>query len=697
MTFKNISSLLLLIIFTFSNSYAQKQKELDKVLKDAFWTNCPKEFKLTQEPQIWKNESAVILANSYELIISKEVRPVKVVEIAKQTYHFRVKLNDKAAVEAYSILDFINNRSTNKLFGDTKSYLYYGIKIVKVDGIEKELDLKNIDNINPVDKKIAIPGLEEGDILDFFISVKNEYDASIFYHKDIVEMELLENNYPTVYRSIFFKFPGRYKVYHNSYNGAPKFTTTSNADGLEYKFVDTMRTKASDILGKYPHRTSPEIRYRFSAKNYSYYDYKEYNRYDYMDGLSYVEDFMDKRFNESTDTLQLLNELFLMLRSPIYMYQFSPGYPLYEPMNYMMVRKSLVLYISDYLSKKDISHDVIIVPRKSIGPFENLIDFSSCEYIVRVKKPKLAYFGIPIPFRLPNQIPYMLEGMEGSVNEHTFHLKYNKHSNEVIPVSKPEDNQTVLHMDMMLDEADLTKIKVKREFTVKGNNKEDHQYLIYTNYDYLKEYDQTKYEQNSSGKLKEVIEKFKKEQLNFEQRITQDYLKRDKKMVASIQIYMDVKVSDYKNLNIKSIGMWPESPTTQYSDEFTIEKLVKNSDANYIIDFGKIIGRQNIIKDEDRVRTVDIYINYPKSYDDEYTFTIPDGYSVEGLENFNKSSINETGGFISSAEIKDGKLIVKTREYFNANYYPVNKWEDLLKFLDTYMEFYNTKLLLRKN
>jgi hypothetical protein len=337
------------------------------------------------------------------------------------------------------------------------------------------------------------------------------------------------------------------------------------------------------------------------------------------------------------------------------------------------------------------------VPRKSIGPFENLIDFSSCEYIVRVKKPKLAYFGIPIPFRLPNQIPYMLEGMEGSVNEHTFHLKYNKHSNEVIPVSKPEDNQTVLHMDMMLDEADLTKIKVKREFTVKGNNKEDHQYLIYTNYDYLKEYDQTKYEQNSSGKLKEVIEKFKKEQLNFEQRITQDYLKRDKKMVASIQIYMDVKVSDYKNLNIKSIGMWPESPTTQYSDEFTIEKLVKNSDANYIIDFGKIIGRQNIIKDEDRVRTVDIYINYPKSYDDEYTFTIPDGYSVEGLENFNKSSINETGGFISSAEIKDGKLIVKTREYFNANYYPVNKWEDLLKFLDTYMEFYNTKLLLRKN
>jgi hypothetical protein len=116
-----------------------------------------------------------------------------------------------------------------------------------------------------------------------------------------------------------------------------------------------------------------------------------------------------------------------------------------------------------------------------------------------------------------------------------------------------------------------------------------------------------------------------------------------------------------------------------------------------MIDFGKLLEKQVEVKGEDRVRKVDIYMGYPRSYDHEYVFTLPEGYSIEGLENFNKYAINKTGGFISSAEVKDGKLTVKTRKYFNENYYPVNKWEDLLKFLDASVDFYNAKLLLRKN
>jgi len=697
---KKLTGLFFLTVFALSNTYAQKQKELDKVLKDAFWTNCPKEFKVMKEPEIWKNESAVILANSYEFTLTKETHGLKLIAVLKHSFHFRVKLMDKASIEEYSELDFDNNRSTSRLSGNTTSYRYVGIKIVKANGEEKELDLSKsvaTDYNSSSDNKIAVPDLEPGDILDYFISVKNEYDAAILSYNDIVEMELLENKYPTLYRSIYYLLPNRYAIYDFPYNGAPNFKSNYSGDEAAFKFVDTMRAKAPDILWNYPYRTSPEIRYRLTIKGYNYKDNMKYNNNAYMNGLAYVEDYMNKNFKKSTDTIQILNELFLMLRSPIYLNQFSNGYPLYEPMNYAGIGKGLTLYISDYLSKKKIAHDVIIVPRRSTGPFEKQIDFSGCEYIVRVKKPKLMYFAVPVPFRLPNEIPYILEGMEGSVHEFYRNLSYEDKPSEVMPVSKPEDNQSFVHMDLTLDEADFSKMKVRREYNVKGNNKQYHQYLIYTNYDYLKEYDQPKYEQHSSVAVGSVIAQFKKERLKFEQRAAQDYLERDKKITDAIESEMSVKVSEYKNFNMKSIGMWPESPTTQYSDEFTIENLIKKVGPNYMIDFGKLLEKQVEVKGEDRVRKVDIYMGYPRSYDHEYVFTLPEGYSIEGLENFNKYAINKTGGFISSAEVKDGKLTVKTRKYFNENYYPVNKWEDLLKFLDASVEFYNAKLLLRKN
>ncbi len=687
--------------FATIESSAQKQKELDKVLKDNFWTYCPKEFKVTKEPEIWKNESAVIMASAYEYTVGKEIRGLKTWAILKHSVHFRIKLMDKASIEEYSELNFNNNRVSSRAFGGTTSYRYVGIKIVKANGTEKELDLtKSVtaDYNSSSDNKIAVPDLEPGDILDYFITSKNEYDAALMSYNDIIETELLENKYPTVYRSLYYVLPSSYSIYDYSYNGAPKFSTDRSPDDVAFKFVDTMRAKAPDILWNYPYRTSPEIRYRLSRSNsYDYKDNMKFNNYAYMEGLAYVEDFMNKNFKKSTDTLLILQELFLMLRSPIYLNQFSKGYPLYEPMNYAGIGKNIALFISDYLSKKKIAHDVLIAPKRNTGPFEKQIDFSACEYMIRIKKPRLMYFAVPIPFRLPNDVPYLLEGMEAAVYKFEQRLEYSNMPSEVIRVSKPEDNQTLIRLNLSLAEGDFSKMIVKRGSLIRGNNKQYHQYLIYTNYDYLKEYDKPKYEQHSSVAMGTVVAQFKKEREKFEQRAAQDYLERDKKMLESVESEMGVKVSDYKNLLVKSIGMWPESPLTEYSDEFTIDNMVKKVGQNYILDFGKLMEKQTEVKDEDRIRKVDIYMNYPRAYDDEYIFTLPEGYTVEGLENFNKYAINKTGGFISSAVVQDGKLIVKTRKYFNENYYPANKWTELLKFLDASVEFYNAKLLLRKN
>ena len=697
MKVKSVFGLIVFLSLTFIDVSAQKGKEVDFKLKEKLWTNCPAEFKVAEVPLKWKNESAVILARQYEYTLQIEGKHL----VLKQNFHIRIKLIDRAAVEDYSELNFDNNKVSTRISGNTSSYRNIGIKIVKANGTEKELDLTTAvssDYNSGSENKIAVPDLEPGDILDYFIAVKKEFDQYSIYYSDLVDSELLEYKYPTVYNSIFYLLPKRYNLFSYAYNGAPNFKEERTYDDATFKLIDTMRSKLSDALWNYPNRTAPEIRFRFSTM--SYFNFEKLMVYEnnvYFAGIALVDDFMNLNFKGETDTLKLLNELFLMFRNPIYLSYFSKDYPLFEPLDYGRLDRSITLYISDYLTKRKIKHDVIIVPSRASGPFEKQIDRSNCEYIIRVKKPVLTYFSLPLPFRLPNELPYINEGMDASVNETMSLGYYKKMPSMVIPISKPEDNLSSIKMELSIDSSDNSKIKIKRNSFITGNNKSYYQYLIYTNYDYLKEYDLPKYEQYGSIAIGGIVKRYREEKKKFEQRLTQDYIERDKKIISSIESDMDVTIVDYNNLQIKSIGMWPSSPNTVYSDEFVITNIIKKVGQNYIIDFGKLIEKQSEVKDSARVRKMFVYMNYPRTFENQFEFKLPEGYSVEGLENFNKYAINKTGGFVSSAEVKEGILIVKTKKYFNENFYPANKWPDILKFLDASVEFYTTKLLLRKN
>jgi hypothetical protein len=111
---------------------------------------------------------------------------------------------------------------------------------------------------------------------------------------------------------------------------------------------------------------------------------------------------------------------------------------------------------------------------------------------------------------------------------------------------------------------------------------------------------------------------------------------------------------------------------------------------------GHLIEQQTTIKDEQKIRTVDIYMDYPRSYNHEFTFIIPNGYTVEGLENFNNKVENATGGFVSSANIEGKALVVKTKKYYAKNYYPAADWPSITAFLNASVNFYNAKILLKK-
>jgi hypothetical protein len=89
-------------------------------------------------------------------------------------------------------------------------------------------------------------------------------------------------------------------------------------------------------------------------------------------------------------------------------------------------------------------------------------------------------------------------------------------------------------------------------------------------------------------------------------------------------------------------------------------------------------------------------MSYARSFTNEINFTIPDGYTVEGLENLNKEVKNNTGGFISTAKVEGNILKITTKKYYSGSYFAAAEWSKMVEFLGAAVDFTNAKVLLKK-
>ena len=124
--------------------------------------------------------------------------------------------------------------------------------------------------------------------------------------------------------------------------------------------------------------------------------------------------------------------------------------------------------------------------------------------------------------------------------------------------------------------------------------------------------------------------------------------------------------------------------------------MVKKAGPNYTVNVGALIGSQANIKDTELNRQYDIYLNHPVNHSYQVVLTIPDGYTVSGVDNLNVNVTNATGGFISTASVADNKLTIKTQKYYASNYLPKSSWPDMVKFLRAAYDFSQKKILLKK-
>lgn len=681
--------LLAALIFCAAQSLLAQTKAEENI-KEEMWTTPPPEFKTTDVPEKWKNESAVVLALERKYVGDFAIRGVGTkFYVEKLNVHFRIKLLDKAAVTDYSELSFNDKTVRTNMFGRASSYNIIGIKVIKPNGSGKEVDLsKGVKNDSGSDKdmKIPIPNLEPGDIIDYFVAIKDESQMMPNFGDEVI----LEGKYPIVTNLVSFSIPHQFELHSKPYNGAPDLKKTTVKNDEIYSLRVAMQEKQPDLLWDYEYRTAPQVRYTItSGGEKPDYETKAStmlrNFSMNTSDVGPIEDYLNGNFKKEKDPKKIIEEVFLLLRNPIYKKAYFST-PQDDPLHQYYASDLFFALIDKTLKRKRISYDVLLVSSRTYGALSTVVNFSPCDFLIRVNTTPPIFIQRPSPFTLPGDIPYYFEGMEGVRSTS---------SPTGVPVSTKEQNVNITGMKLSLDPADATKLKVERTNIAKGHTKPSHQYLVFTNYDYLKEYDQPKYQVESSRLLGGIIKDYNKEKKKFEQRMAQDYNDRDDRMKSDIESSMEVKVSDYK-LTVKNIGMWPTKPDTEYDDTFTLENITKKAGPNTILELGKLIEKQTEVKPEQMTRTRDVYMDYARAFLQELTFTIPNGYTVEGLEAFNKNVVNDAGGFISSATVAGNILTIKTNKYYNNNYLEAANWKKITPFLAAAVEFYNAKVLLKK-
>ena len=131
-------------------------------------------------------------------------------------------------------------------------------------------------------------------------------------------------------------------------------------------------------------------------------------------------------------------------------------------------------------------------------------------------------------------------------------------------------------------------------------------------------------------------------------------------------------------------------------EKYSLDGVVKKAGNKLIIDLGRMIGSQVALEKEEYERDLDIYQDYARTFKNEITLTIPEGYKVEDVSAFNVKIDNESGLFECTAVVEGDKLILKTSKIYKTNYLPADKWPLMTAFLDEAYNLTQKKLLLTK-
>ncbi|MEY8849169.1 DUF3857 domain-containing protein [Psychroserpens sp. XS_ASV72] len=723
------SRFLLLVLFVFSTSAFSQSKE-EMAAKDFFWGANDNYHDANEIPSEWENESAVVIYKNENYDFHKFGKNVTYTTSVRK----RIKLLDKAAVEEFSEFSFTKRfrsskgRYTWKKRGNT----FVGVKIVKPDGSVTEINVDEEAVEVDGETKIAIPNLEVGDIIDYYSYRKEPFKSTYAFGFDPVETSLNEE-YPIMDFKLFFETENDFFINFKSFNGAPdlKELPTDKNNMRRYELTETNIPKRDFTRWFYPLVELPSYKFqvyfarsgKFEDRALAFLPEKE-DIIKTSVSDEEVLDLYDSRFKPDGDVgdvksffkgKSFKNDAEKVISGYYYMRHYYltryieaayardaniSSYPFEVYKNnvvFIQNQKQFIRHFTEFLKRQDIDYSIVVGKKRYDGTIDELLIERNIEVMVKVHTATPLYaqfFGVHTNI---NEFSPLMEGTD------VFLLSSEKNKRKIdqierakLPTSSFEQNETKKDVTVTFDD-DFSGLSLTAVNYFKGHQKSDEQYdrLLFSDYvfeDY-KRYETESWIEQVWGKknrekftreMKALIEKLKNKQ--------KEYFENSAKSEYGIESFEDYtyEINENGRYSLDSYFTFTETITAK-------DVLIKKAGPNYIMEIGKLIGGQIDLEEKERKRSENIYLPHPRSFNYTITLNIPEGYSVSGLDNLNKNVDNETGAFISSANIEGNQLIVTTSKRYKSYFEPVQNWSKMITFLDEAKQFTNEKILLKKN
>ncbi|GEM_PF-439918 len=694
----------------------------DEEIREMMWNSGDEDFQVIEIPEKWADQSAVIIAKSNNLSYKKDVL-INNLRYNREV-HIRIKLLNQTALEKYAQFSIPESGSLANI-----NFEYFaGFKVIKPDGREIVLSLadavkeeKNINDHGINILKLAIPNLEVGDILDYYIVNEQEIKISTKFHNFDAMIFQLHDEYPIMKQKISFDVLRRCFINLKSLNGSSEFKVTEDTDSDKnyYYFEDSDRESTHEIRWMYPNRELPTIKFRVLyassmianllpsfmgtpgvlKTNVTESELLNYvtENFKYAKGNSYsLMKYMKKNYKKETDPEVLATEAFYYLRNAERMSYLEPKTITKQETNPAPSTMYFVQMLSYFLESRNIDHEILLGVPRDISSLDDLILETELTYMLKVNTPEPLYFGRFENNSLPGEIDPELQGTKMySINASDPTLKW-RLSKVDIPVIDFEENK--LTTNVKLDHLDLSNGEITMNLTksFKGLTRVYHQNVLMDVFDFI---DEEKRKFPDTQTSYSIMSRKDQERMA---EMKSDYLsKKDENnlelMRALLEADYEFEIKDVEDFKLVEHGRTSENPEFTFECSVKSGGVMKKAGPNYLLDIGKFIENQVELTEEEKTREYDVYMPFARTYQYEIEFAIPEGYSIQGVDKLNMDVENETGKFISYAKIEGDKLVISTEKSYYSNYEKKEDWPKMIEFLEAAKGFNELQVLLKKN
>ena len=341
-------------------------------------------------------------------------------------------------------------------FSQKKGENVLGIKIIKPNGTEIEIDIdKNTVKVDD-ENKIAIPNLEIGDILDYYIYRVEPFKSRYAFGFDPVESTLAEE-YPIMDFKLFFETENDFFINFNSFNGAPDLQeiSTDKKNMRRYELSEKNIEKSEYERWFYPLVELPTYKFqvyfarsgKFEDSALAFLPEKEdiikksvskeevlelyEKRFRSSGKLNDVKSFLkEKTFNSDTEKIK---EVYYYMRhyyltrfieafvadetNIIYPYSYYGSYPVF-----IQSDKQFIRHFTEFLKKQNIDFEIIVAKKRYDGKLSDLLIEKNVNILLKINTSETlyaTYFGYHTTI---NEYSPLIEGTD------TYSLSYTKSS-----------------------------------------------------------------------------------------------------------------------------------------------------------------------------------------------------------------------------------------------------------------------------